>query len=1483
MVLVIAISTESLAISQLYSSSRVRIRCAVLNIGANSSLLGKGSNSNNDVGDIFYTLERSPLKPSGWVLENPISRISASLNNGKANTAYWQVTLTENTDLSRLDVVYLPVTGNSFLNFRQVAQLQKFVDQGGILWIDNASTISNMGPSFLLSNFEFKNKIVTGYDAPANRHHPIISNPYWLTEMDIANLGGGSSSRFYYDQPGGAGEPISFEVMLPIVGVNNNPSIGANTYGSGKIVTTANYIGRGIYRSFRDASNIKFAFNVLYWSSSWSSFRKDIRHSASAIDTLGARNLIPLWSFPVTAPNSTDASPVIYKNVVFYSAGDTLYAFDLMPSQDIDGDGNYNDGDQGFGTYGEDLIWQVSPGGTLSPPSVVTLQDPSDTTKSIESVMVLSSDGNIYFYEAFPMDANRHLLAVSSPVLKKPKNLGGLFSKPSAPIYTNGWVYATGDDGKVYAYNPTIENWNTNTTGTALTSWALPLNNSSEKRGSPVFGYVQNSDSGAVVGMLNWIARWTLGSEPNDYIYGVPITVSQDKIRHSDVNPHVNGETQYQVNYSGAKIATFPYKCTVYIRYSDGNTETVELSKTLADSLKYLNVNGTNGKIIIPRNISRNATVFASYTLSYDPSGTPPPNFIPQPIQPTTANPQPPRPPVKVIGSPVLGSANDLCFNASRKAAKEVGSVNSLLFDATSNSNKVALKTKWMYLFHSGIAMSGLNDSPDGNGIPSAIQYPNQNKVDPWVYPDLYNVTDVIPVGSPVYTTDKIFTAVNGKVNGADCSAIVCLNANPTFTIRIMNNKNPKSLYDSNTGARLSVKLWQPDLVENVGQTDPNVITATEIRPDNASHPKIDYDRGEITFEMFDGAKVKNSTGSYTNLFTPSLPVWVFLNNTLVPMDWSTWEPMRYKPGKDAYNNYSDPQNPKDPNGYLPRLATAGDVVDMSNWNSMLWYYPVPNNEVITSSPVVIGNTVYFNTDKGNLYALDAQTGKNAEAILSGLTPVMMKDPTPPGGNATSALRTDSSTSAAAANGVLVVPTDGTLQAFANVGTLVADHNRLLEVGGDGEIMWSIDSLRISVSTPELSTRRPGTKSVPINDPATAKYTSEGTVLLVNTGSNMVSLLDKSGTVGFAEFANDMYISWNYQRFNDYSNFLRPGQSQELQTPTDAIMWQQIENNLLVTHMLIADSGNGRIVDLTYRLDPTNGELKHIDGTPYGAADVDPASGFVFPDLNWVSRTDSNARRLTFNSIQVVPDYSDPTRQQIWAAVPNYSAGGAIVSLNYRDTPANWRYYWTDVADASYLPGAITTYLSGGKQIPLAISKVESYNLTSPKFIRVNDYLPGNQGERIVFVCDKNGIYRTEYNSATHDLTLRGPGTGNDAAINTVLLSETYMSINRDLKDPATAKLIGVPLQPSSVEQLPNGKWLVTNSFSNVDKAGTKNFRGEVFEYDPLKAGNPPIDKITWSFPRIEWKAISATAWDWDQVINNSYIPRQPVSAVRRY
>ena len=1458
------------AAAYLYAGKRKRIRCAVALVNSDRQPLE--AMEDGGVGNLFYWLDlRTDMKPAGWTFENPLSIIPGGTDQAKADPDYWLVSLASARDLSDIDILYLPADGDFTLTTQDREKLRKFVDGGGVLWIDNSDELSPLDfqDSFFIQDLKFENA-VGSYDIAVNRHHPLLTTPYWLTEDEInwmgyISSGGGSlGTQKCYVNPGYeagntwasfADPPTSFDILFPIVENvgENSPSVAANCYGSGRIIATANYVGRGCGNNYPyDLPSLKLAYNLMAWASSWTDYRKNPRHSGYSVDTVGGTRLIKLWSLPEPPTNGVESAPVIYKNIAFYTSEDTVYALDVFPSEDLDHDGNPDDGLQDDRTRadyrGEDLVWYWTGDGTLSSPTVITIQNPDDPGATIEAVLVSASDGMAYLLEAFPNDAGR-LLDTTNVLLAHDFGMDAA-GEPWPPLYVNGWIYIVGGNGCLYAFNPSLEAWvDENPMATPplpAFEWTIPKSQGGQMptatpKGGPNFGFVTNSSTGAVVGMVYWCtSNWSLsGDEPdqNDHVNGVPVYVSNDRLKIRSVSSDI---ATCDIAYKGAQISLFP-EPEAFIKIGQDNPEpvdgTVEIDPTNPSRLR-----------VEDSRITMDSMVYATYALDYGNeliNVWPPMRRALEPRSSVSATSSPAT--ISILGSPAVATENLMfaCCQAVGGGGGEPGIVHGVFNDGNTQL------TRWTYVMHADW------DNPSSSGASSSVPVLPSVVIDEDGIP--FEIEELDPVFSPAVAGEKVFAAVKG-------GALLCFKSDPDFVIRItesagfggagQSKRQSKELINPATGKRMSVKIWQPNLLTDVpGSTVQPLQSAVSVPSE-----MIDYQNGTISFDTFDRIRMRGQGADIQQryLLTPSFPVWIFLDNVEVPIDFSTWGPsVRLDP---------------------TILPEDNDAVDLSGWNNLLWYFVVPRDKAtgirpaIQSPPIVIGNTVYFVTDDGTLYALDTETGKSTgERVEDTIWVEEVVD-------APGMFAPDTCASVAGSNGVLLVPGPDGLHAYANATTLIADASRVVEIDGAGDVTWSLDS----IIYPASASAYPPERTSGVNKPSKVRYTDGGEILVVNSGANQVCKVSKSGRVEMGGFAGGKMIRWIYDAFADPKRLMTPGQPTRLNAPTDALFWEEYEpGDIRAYHCLIADSGNHRIVDLVYR----------FDGDVLINSTVNPATGFTLPDLNWVSTTGAKSRRYVYNSIELVPSMRDyqgtpVSCTDVWAAVSNYapgtdilatpdatqgsgsnyadqSVGGAILALSYRQRPVDdlssgWDYWFPETGNV--IARCDRVQWPGGVK-PIA----------NPRSFQVTTELGAVGLERYILIADSHGVYKAGplTGGANPPLVQIAPG-GLQA-----LTDADYRAMDRNAEGETPVSL-GVPLVAVSAQELPNGRWLISNSYSGVE--GPSPFKGEVFEYDPATR------QILWNTPELGFEFDEfGVLMEWNQIVGNSYPIQQPRSARRQY
>ena len=154
------------------------------------------------MGNIFSLLDYLvDLKPAGWSLDNPYASVDAQGRKyDKSDPRFWQVRLQTARNLTRMNVLYLAAKGNVQLRDVDREKLRRFVDSGGVLWIDNVDSSRRLSfaplgnettdpGTFFIPSLYFTAGGMGGYDVPWSRHHPLLTLPYWLDDQEITMLG----------------------------------------------------------------------------------------------------------------------------------------------------------------------------------------------------------------------------------------------------------------------------------------------------------------------------------------------------------------------------------------------------------------------------------------------------------------------------------------------------------------------------------------------------------------------------------------------------------------------------------------------------------------------------------------------------------------------------------------------------------------------------------------------------------------------------------------------------------------------------------------------------------------------------------------------------------------------------------------------------------------------------------------------------------------------------------------------------------------------------------------------------------------------------------------------------------------------------------------------------------------------------------------------------------------------------------------------
>jgi hypothetical protein len=415
------------------------------------------------------------IKPAGWTLVNPLAptRVNTFVNSrwpsssvgnriSKREAAYWEVFPSTATDaqLANFDFLLLDPVGVTSLAPIERERLRRFVDHGGILWIDPGAI---QGPGQLdpgnnfPAPFEIQSAPSGNYAQLSNFTHPLLSRPELLSTQDVSLLNTGIGGAFMWDlqdplltSPGlpngllGNYSDVEgdYSRILPVAvvadgvagGTNGSTTIGVMQMGSGYVIVTARgasmklnrvndgtlsystntqYEGENPALMTDGLAVAKLVTNMISLGAQYRMQSSDARHTNSVSIDLGGPLLQRMADQSVTFQSANVGGPVNYGAVVFQgitivstSNGSTgfLAAYRVDPNSALTGNGDPGEAIPSNPGSGADLLW-VSPTipGPLSAPVLVEVPNPAGGTlagqnRVIEEVLVTDGQGNVHAY-----------------------------------------------------------------------------------------------------------------------------------------------------------------------------------------------------------------------------------------------------------------------------------------------------------------------------------------------------------------------------------------------------------------------------------------------------------------------------------------------------------------------------------------------------------------------------------------------------------------------------------------------------------------------------------------------------------------------------------------------------------------------------------------------------------------------------------------------------------------------------------------------------------------------------------------------------------------------------------------------------------------------------------------------------------------------------------------------------------------------------
>lgn len=552
-----------------YALRKTDIRAAYLHLNGDHAQTGAGASETAP--HVWYNLDsNASLKPAGWNFVNPLApgwlddserpfflarygdTPVATTRVSKRDTRYWWLNVSElsDDDFAQLDVALLQVTTtNLTVNPSDREKLRRFVDKGGVLWIDytygsleqtqggpisvRATATGNTNvrwdpqtPILRYPNALTSNEIGLVATGPTYAIQPILTQGFMVPDVTgsgMGNLmnsilaGGGGVGDYgknkFITATGGASVPTAMLARIGdgyLISTSRGLSEAINRVGNGVTSPNRNYyaIDPGIQTarpSGLDAvatAASKFIFNAISLAAesthggagSRKNYSNFIDVGAPLLQTWAARyGTLSTGASDTTADIRTYRPPVIFKGMVFSVTDERVYCYGGDAKADADRDGILDDGVPDFSLGNEeDLIFATAPVATkISSAVCVEVPNPNGGVPQ-DQLLVATGDGRLLVYPIFdPVSRRCSASETLAPIASISPGVGGTAALesaidfPMAPTVHEGIAYVT--DTINNAGNYTGRVWQ------ADLRTLLPVRTTAVGTGAYVFGGTANA------------------------------------------------------------------------------------------------------------------------------------------------------------------------------------------------------------------------------------------------------------------------------------------------------------------------------------------------------------------------------------------------------------------------------------------------------------------------------------------------------------------------------------------------------------------------------------------------------------------------------------------------------------------------------------------------------------------------------------------------------------------------------------------------------------------------------------------------------------------------------------------------------------------------------------------------------------------------------------------------------------------------------
>ncbi len=1127
-------------------------------IAFNDQEIASVSDRNSVVRDVytFYAMDqRNDIKPPGLSFQNPL----APAGTGRHQAAYWLVNLSKvsDTQLSRYRILLLSRTNLNGMTIEMREKLRRFVDGGGILWIDlpaNGSTGELFFPRVSFS-------ASTGAINFVNLNHPLLRGYYTLAPAEIARIG--ARGRGF----GGGIVNVQEPRLQPVAGVSASQLvIAAGTYGAGRIIVSAAGIAAAINAPMVRMNNsipetaradrieavptleLKFAYNLLRWASNSTSDMLNMRRANSTPERYGAP-LATFWKDAQVSLNRQNGGVVVYGGLVLATVNDKLICYDANPNRDLDGDGRTDDGVSDL-ERGErfDKVWEFNLGTSkVSPPVIVETQRGTQvvvsTGSEVAGFWLLPRDPNtgrivpqgqrVWSLSA-PGGANAAAPALQNYPVPAPIAVDNMLIVPATLTVSTRpsagfWAIDLGD-GTDPRYiitddrNPVMNPEWYQPRSSSIGDWLVP----------PVAGYVPNRGQGGGSDLVIYLGtQRDISGQGTQTLQGVQAfwlgAKGEQLIIERDANGNPTGQLRCRIT-GQARIynnSDSPLRPRVY----ELNPQTGQITEIT--NLCTFNF-GSPGRVAYSGVVNTNF-YYIDYYIDWATANNPSTmmrTFMSLPASQTGS----PMPPNNLQGF-TLG-ANGVLYIATGTLTPGGGSSD----PNTDNGNLIAVLEQWgsagtrgggSVILWRWQSHGGYQQRVTAGGQTNMVSVPGATI---WNEPNRYlsdflrpflNFSHSFPGGAPlamnfsfieapVYANGVVYALGLGTVRLGGFIQI-------PYTIVLAFDAEPEQ-FIINLGAPIAtdapITLTQRDYARS--GANPSLFTQVSLTYSPQSPDPlimVDYATGQIRLSGFRQSQA-GGTLELLSALSISQPVLVSVG---------------------AYNALIDPdRDPLDPSKKL----YAG------NWDNLLWYAVLPG-EVPQGPPVVAGDILYLPvrvglppgvSDRQEIYGVlglataprryqpdigarhaqagtipfpnlgygsvirwpfiddlvnDVEITRNPFAFLREFFRRFI-----------ASLPYTTISPVSIGDGVLVVGTNEGLQIYSRQLTVIADEGRLLEVDSAGQVVWSSENSQLEFATGSFV---PAFAKYPLTPNARVYRYGENQFLIVEPERNRLAILNRAG------------------------------------------------------------------------------------------------------------------------------------------------------------------------------------------------------------------------------------------------------------------------------------------------------------------------------------------------------------------------------------